>query len=193
MKRQHCRPHYDAWYYKNKNLRCAWEGCTAFQADGGRRMKHGNKVLFFCRIHEVEHLRWTPEVEQANLARLAAKITPIKGCWIASGPVMGKKGEYVGFIPEGANTAAWPFHRVLWNLLMGGHRPGFELDHMPADCSTACCNPAHLEPVKRSENEKRKHRKRSDRINHDAASTPSVRSFATSHGLPLPASGGKTS
>ncbi|WAJ35072.1 hypothetical protein OUO20_09695 [Arthrobacter sp. FX8] len=132
MKRQRCQSHYDIWYYKNKDLRCAWDGCRAFQDDGGRRMKHGNKVLFFCRTHEVEHLRWTPDVEAVNLERLAAKITPLNGCWIASGPVMGKKGEYVGFIPEGANQVHWAFHRVLWNLLMGGHKPGYELDH-PAE------------------------------------------------------------
>lgn len=177
VKRQFCQGHYDVWYYKNKDLRCG------FQSDGGRRMKHDNKVLFLCRKHEVEHLRWTDEIEQTNLARLAAKITPLRGCWIASVPVMGKKGEYVGFLPEGANTAVWAFHRVLWNLLMGGHKPGFELDHMPDDCSTACCNPAHLEPVKRAENEKRK---RSATVNQLALENPLVQSFAQQLGLPLP-------
>lgn len=150
-------------------------------------MKHGNKVLFFCRLHEVEHLRWTAEIEQANLSRLAAKITPINGCWIASGPVMGKKGEYVGFIPEGANKVLWAFHRVLWNLLMGGHKPGHELDHMPKDCNTACCNPAHMEPVKRSENEKRKRRRRGSPVNVAAVESLRVQDFARRHGLPLPA------
>ena len=105
--------------------------------------------MFRCPIHEVEHLRWTPQVEQENLTRLAAKITPRNQCWIASGPVMGRKGEYVGFIPEGAGAAEWAFHRVVWNLLMGGHRQGYELDHMPRDCNPACCNPARLERVKR--------------------------------------------
>lgn len=186
VKRLRCQPHYDNWYYHNKNLRCAWDGCRAFQDDGGRRMKHGNRVLFFCRLHEVEHLRWTPEIEQANLVRLAAKITPLNGCWIASGPVMGKKGEYVAFIPEGANTAQWAFHRVLWNLLMGGHKPGYELDHMPKNCNPACCNPAHLEPVRRGENEKRKRGRRGPSINWAAVEVPAVVAFAQKHGLPLP-------
>jgi hypothetical protein len=62
-------------------------------------MRHGNKKPFFCRIHEVEHFRWTAGFEQTNLARLAEKITPLKGCWIASGPVMGKKGELCGLHP----------------------------------------------------------------------------------------------
>jgi hypothetical protein len=190
-KREWCQPHYDQWYEKNKHLRCKWESCKKFQYDGGRRMKHGNKVLFFCRLHEVEHLRWTPEVEQTNLTRLAEKITPweSKRCWIASGPAMGRKGEYVGFIPEGAGTAEWPFHRVVWNLLMGGHRQGYELDHMPrkGDCDPACCNPAHLEPVKRGENERRKRGRRGPFVNRAAAETPAVVAFAQEHGLPLPA------
>ncbi|WP_139007397.1 hypothetical protein [Arthrobacter crystallopoietes] len=135
----------------------------------------------------MEHLRWTPEIEQVNLSRLGAKITPLNECWIASGPVLGKKGEYVGFIPEGAGTALWAFHRVLWDLLMDGHKPGYELDHMPTNCNPACCNPAHLEPVKRSENEKRKRRRRGPFINAAAATAPRVQAFAQEHGLPLPA------
>lgn len=188
-KRAMCQSHYDHWYSKNKHLRCQWEGCKAFQADGGRRMKHGNQVMFLCRRHEVEHLRWTPEVEQANLSRLAEKITPYKACWIASGPVMGRKDEYVAFLPEGAGKSEWAFHRVLWNLLMGGHRPGYELDHMPKreDCNPACCNPAHLEPVKRGENEKRKRGRRGPFVNWEAAEAPAVVAFAQKHGLPLPA------
>jgi hypothetical protein len=181
-----CRSHYDQWYYRRGHLRCHWEGCRAFQDDGGRRMKHGNKVLFFCRLHEVEHLRWTPQVQQTNLNRLAEKITRYGECWIASGPVMGKKGEYVGFVPEGAGTAQWVFHRVLWDLLVGGHRPGYELDHMPPGCKPACCNPAHLEPVKRSENERRKRRPRRVTVNWAAAETQAVKDFAQEHDLPLP-------
>lgn len=149
-------------------------------------MKHGNRVLFFCRLHEVEHLRWTDDMEQANLSRLAAKITPLGGCWIASGPVMGKKGEYVGFIPEGANKVLWAFHRVLWNLLMDGHKPAHELDHMPKNCNPACCNPSHLEPVKRGENEKRKRARRGPSINWAAAEAPAVVAFAQEYNLPLP-------
>lgn len=150
-------------------------------------MKHGNQVLFFCREHEVEHLRWTPEIEQINLSRLGAKITVYNECWIASGPVLGKKGEYITFRPEGAGTADWVFHRVVWDLLMGGHKPGYELDHMPPSCKPACCNPAHLEPVKRGENEKRKRRRRGPYINAQAVENPRVQAFAQEHGLPLPA------
>lgn len=186
-KREWCQSHYDKWYEKNKNLRCQWEGCRAFQYDGGRRMKHGNKVLFFCRVHEVEHLRWTPEMERVNLSRLAENITPWNSCWIASGPMMGKKGEYVGFRPEGAGNVDWAFHRVLWDLLMGGHKQGHELDHMPKDCNPACCNPAHLEPVKRGENERRKKGRRGPFVNCAAAETPAVVAFAKENGLPLPA------
>lgn len=188
VKRKKCQPHYDQWYYVNKERRCHWEGCKSFQDDGGRRMKHGNRTVFYCRAHEVEHLRRSPEIEQANLSRLAEKITPWKGCWIASGPAMGRKGEYVGFRPEGARNVDWAFHRVVWNLLMGGHRPGYELDHMPKreDCNPACCNPAHLEPVKRGENERRKRGRRGPFINQAAAETPAVVAFARANGLPLP-------
>ncbi|WP_284974279.1 hypothetical protein [Arthrobacter sp. efr-133-TYG-104] len=148
-------------------------------------MKHGIKVLFFCRLHEVEHPRWTPDIEHANLVRLAAKITPLNGCWIASGPVLGKKGGYVAFIPEGANTAQWTLHRVPWNLLAGGPKPGYELDHMAKDCNPSCCNPAHLEPGRRGENEKLKRRRRGPSMNWAAAEAPAVMVFARKYGLLL--------
>lgn len=191
VKRDRCQRHYDSWNYRYGHLRCMWEKCKNHQEDGGRRMGTGPSKKFYCRLHEVEHLRATPEIEAINLTRLAARITAHGECWIASGKVMGKNGKYVGFVPEGADKAEWIFHRVVWDLLMGGHKPKYELDHLRIGgkvrngCDPACCNPAHLEPVLRGENERRK-KKAAGLVNWKAAETPAVIDFAHKHGLPLP-------
>lgn len=51
----------------------------------------------------------------------------------------------------------------------------------------ACCNPAHLEPVKRGENENEKRGRRGPFTNWAAVEAPAVLAFAQKHGLPLPA------
>ena len=196
VKKDRCQKHYDQWRYKYGHLRCMWEKCKNHQEDGGRRMGAGRNKKFYCRLHEVEHLRSTPEIEAINLKRLAEKITPYGECWIASGKAMGRNDKYVGFAPEGADQADWLFHRVLWDLLMGGHKPKYELDHIRIDrtrrndCDPSCCNPAHLEPVLRGENERRK-KSGAGQVNWTAAQTPAVIDFAQKYGLPLPIKGAR--
>lgn len=85
--------------------------------------------------------------------QLAARITvhPVTGCWIwghKSGPDPHRHGivQWDGRL-EGT-------HRVVYKLLVEPIPPGLELDHVYAwGCRfQACCWPAHLEPVTRSEN-----------------------------------------
>lgn len=181
-RRDLCPLHYSRWYDRNRHWRCQWEGCKQFKVDGGRSMARQGKKRFYCRLHEVQHLRPTPEIEEINLVRLGSSILPFRGCWLWTGPV---QGEYGAFVPEGANQVAWMAHRVIWDLLMGGHRPRLELDH--AFCRTpACVNPAHMEPVKRGENEKRKRKISKGKINWRAAEADEVADFALRFRLPLP-------
>lgn len=180
-----CGTHYQQWHRRYGHVRCQWPGCRNHQDGGGRRMRRDGVTRLYCRVHEKEHLRPTPEIEALNLSRLGAGIMGYKGCWIWVQGV--NSGGYGTLVPEGANCAKWLAHRVAWNLLMNGHGPGLELDHRTCK-QRACVNPFHLEPVTRSENQRRK-RGAAERtwINQEAAASLTVRKFALTYGLPLPA------
>lgn len=186
--RHMCDAHLKAWQRRNEHLRCRWDGCGAYQDDGrGRRMGSGRGKLWYCRAHEVEHLRsrTNPDIEELNIKRLGKDLRAEDGHWIWTGR-LDPKDSRPKFVPEGANTVEWVAYRVVWDLLTGGHKHGLELDH----CWTCrddprCCSPAHLEPVTRSENERRKG-KPARRINWAAAETPAVVAFAERFNLPLP-------
>jgi hypothetical protein len=86
--------------------------------------------------------------------RIARKITvdPETGCWIWAGYCT----------PEGYGHVKWlgrteGIHRVVYMLLEGPIPDGLTLDHVKArGCVfSACCWPAHLEPVTPSENGRR--------------------------------------
>jgi hypothetical protein len=142
--------------------------------------------MFYCRRHEVQHLRVTDEAERLNLLRLGTNLRGNdNGCWLWY--VSNNNGNYGTFVPEGANTAEWLTHRVVWDLLMGGHRPGLELDHRTCK-QPACANPLHLEAVTRSTNQRRKRQgpEHSWR-NPEALASPKVLTFAATFGLPLKA------
>lgn len=142
--------------------------------------------VFYCRLHENEHLRITAEAERLNTTRLGAGLTgTIDGCWLWTGSA--NDSGYGTFVPEGANTAKWLAHRIAWNLLCGGHKPRLELDHRACKRRN-CVNPLHLEPVTRSVNQRRK-RHGPDRgwLNPDAANDSRVKEFADRNGLPYPA------
>lgn len=141
---------------------------------------------FYCRTHEDAHLRVTDEAERLNLARLGQLLSgDERGCWLWTGPV--NDGGYGTFVPEGANTAKWIAHRVVWDLLVGGHKPRLELDHRTCK-RPGCANPSHLEPVTKSVNQKRKrHAPEWGWTNPTASSNPRVAEFAANHGLPMQA------
>lgn len=90
----------------------------------------------------------TPAVD-----RILARVTEDeKGCWIFGG-ALNERGY--GIIQMGRGIGTARTHRVVYEAFLG---PITEetLDHL---CFTpACCNPGHLEPVSRRENQHRQWR-----------------------------------
>jgi hypothetical protein len=82
--------------------------------------------------------------------RFWAKLEVNDGCWLWRG---GRKPSgYGNFAVRRGHTVQ--AHRFAYELLRGPIPAGMELDHVKTrGCtSTACVNPAHLEPVSRTEN-----------------------------------------
>lgn len=185
--RDRCWTHYKQWDRAYGHLRCHWPGCRTHQDDGGRRMNG----VFYCRRHESEHLRITAQALALNLERLGHGLTAdANGCWLWGGAV--NDGGYGVFVPEGANIAKWYAHRVAWGLLVGGHKPGLELDHRTCKRRN-CVNPLHLDPVTKSTNQKRKRSSpECGWVNAIAATSPNIHEFAARHGLPMPDHGAST-
>ena len=81
---------------------------------------------------------------------MAKVVVDESGCWIFTGAL----SEGYGTIGRGrrgeGNVRA---HRVTYERLVGPVPEGLDLDHLCRN--RACCNPAHLEPVTRSENARR--------------------------------------
>lgn len=84
-----------------------------------------------------------------SLTRLLAKIVvDDKGCWLWCGAVSGN--GYGVFWLDGLNALA---HRASYLLLVGPIPEGLQIDHL---CRVRrCVNPAHLEPVTASVNQRR--------------------------------------
>lgn len=78
--------------------------------------------------------------------------TVTNGCWIWTASL--DTAGYASFYWDGKVRAG---HRVAYQALVGPIPDGLDLDHVKArGCtSTACVNPAHLEPVTRLENSAR--------------------------------------
>lgn len=169
-------------------------------------MGTGKDRRSYCRWHEVEHLRPTPAVEAINRQRLGQGLEAVGDCWrpLPKFPPLSHKApkKAVGFDVEGSNgKAIWPYHRVVWDLLMGGHDQRRELDHLTGCMlGPSCCSPAHLEPVPHSVNEARysariraKKAKKGypsktcgPAVNRAAINSETVQAFAAEYGLPLP-------
>jgi hypothetical protein len=76
---------------------------------------------------------------------------PNSGCWLWLGTL--NKGGYGDICRNGRVEKHAQAHRVAYELYVGPIPAGLDLDHL---CRVRCCvNPAHLEPVTRSENVKR--------------------------------------
>lgn len=83
------------------------------------------------------------------LARIAKD--PASGCWNWLGTTV---RETYGVINEGGRKGGLVYtHRLAYERLVGPIPAGLDLDHLCRN--KRCCNPAHLEPVTRSENTKR--------------------------------------
>lgn len=73
---------------------------------------------------------------------------PNSGCWIYAG---GDNGHgYGAFHTKSGRRYA---HRIAYEEIKGPIPKGMELDHLC--CVRCCCNPDHLEPVTRKENQRR--------------------------------------
>lgn len=187
-----CMTHYQQW--SRKARRCALDGCSNFLEDGGRRMGNGRGRKGYCREHEWIHLRANPGIEASNRQLLANQLYPEAGCWGGVGELL-NGGPYIAFEPVGAGKTKWVLHRAVWGFLIGGHdqRLGkraepVQLDHL-ASCwlGPQCAAPFHLEPVTRSENQRRKFdRSGVSPTNWEAASNPRLQKFAMEFRLPLP-------
>jgi len=83
--------------------------------------------------------------------RIMARVTvDSSDCWIFTGAK--NHGGY-GIIQLGRGVGTDRTHRVMYEHHVGPIPKGMTLDHLCA--VTACCNPAHLEVVSRSDNTKR--------------------------------------
>lgn len=222
--RKQCASHAKAWARRYDKDRCDWAGCEQILATDdwwqerytgrrfkgqlkkivGRRMGTGKDRRSYCRVHEVEHLRPSPAIEELNLRRAGAGLVQVGNCWIPqeSIPRFGSGNDGAAkFQPENSNGKSdWAYHRVVWDLLMGGHSQQHELDHLTDCTSPACAAPFHLEPVLHSVNmERRKYRNQARKagepftpnrcgppINLDALSNQRVVDFAKKSGLALP-------
>lgn len=81
---------------------------------------------------------------------LARVVKQPNGCWDFIGA---SNGSGYGIVQLGAPHGTDRTHRVVYRHFVGEIPAGMTLDHLCTNA--ACCNPAHLEPVTRSENTKR--------------------------------------
>src|ERR1043165_9731130 len=82
-------------------------------------------------------------IEERLTARIS--IDPVSQCWNWTGAI--SNGRYGSIYDQGRMQKA---HRVAYSVEVGAIPHGTDLDHLCRN--TRCCNPAHLEPVTRSEN-----------------------------------------
>lgn len=204
-----CRAHYERWLKAYGKLTCAAPDCKNHQHDGyqgrslcppegyrapGRRGIHPETGMtaWFCRRHERFWLTYSADVHQSNLEALASQIRPeVDGCWIYTGPL--SQDGYGRFDPAGLKARAtggkdqplhWWAHRALYVLLVGGHRPGLDLDHRTCGMR-ACVAPHHLRPVAPRANRGRG-LPATGRPDPHTMALPAVEQFAWDHRLPLP-------
>lgn len=92
-----------------------------------------------------QHTGRTPVIERV----LRRCTTDENGCWIFQGYRLKGYGQVTLSAEEGRALT----HHVTYEHFIGPVPDGLELDHL---CRTpACCNPWHLDPVTRAENNRR--------------------------------------
>ena len=92
------------------------------------------------------------QLDDRVLARITSRISITEaGCWLWPGAATRPGPDGYGMIRVGGKLGKTLLtHRVAYEILVGPIPEGLDLDHL---CRVRrCCNPAHLEPVSRSEN-----------------------------------------
>lgn len=170
-----CKRHYERWRIhgttadpacvdcgaavKEFGARCQPCGYAKYEADCAKREctipgcnKPRSRQWQLCRMHAQRKKRHgdplvalkpkLPFWERVNKAGPG-------GCWLWTGAVDGN-----GYGTVTIERVQLSTHRVAYELLVGPIPAGLTIDHL---CRVlACCNPAHLEPVTRAENNRRK-------------------------------------
>lgn len=77
----------------------------------------------------------------------------IGDCWTFTGKARSGKSRNPGYGAIRYQGRFYQAHRLIYELLVGPIAPGLVLDHMCLN--TLCCNPDHLDPVTRAENNRR--------------------------------------
>lgn len=117
----------------------------------------------WCRAHYKRWLRHGDPagryvMQGASLAERIERGLPVDrtpdGCWEWQRSRLAN-GYGVISLPDGTTGIA---HRVIYEHLVGPVDPDLDLDHLCR--AKACCNPRHLEPVTRGENNLRMWRAR---------------------------------
>ena len=131
--------------------------------DIARRLGVGTAIIYrVTRQAEVSRGKW----ERLPLDKRVMQRIDVRGpeqCW----PWQGSRNSFgYGVILPNGSDKVLRVHRVVYELFVGAIPDGYDIDHVchNADphCPGAlacehrrCCNPAHLEPVTRSENLRR--------------------------------------
>lgn len=128
-------------------MTCSFEAC-------GRPLRRRG----LCQAHLMRQMRYgTPAgknvLQGASLLDrvlrgLPADRTP-EGCWEWQ-RARNRAGYGIVSTPDGRTRVA---HRAAFEVLVGAIAEGLDLDHLCRN--KPCCNPAHLEPVTRAENNRR--------------------------------------
>lgn len=130
---------------RHPKAECALDGCTNYgEISRGLCSKHAARLRRHGSVHTA-----LKRVGVTLEERLEGRIDKRDdGCWIWTGCI---KDNGYGAVAHGGSK--FHVHRVMYELHVGPIPAGFDLDHL---CRVrSCCNPAHLEPVTRSENIRR--------------------------------------
>lgn len=138
---------------------CSADGCeNPHYAKGycnahyGRMQRHGTLTTLIRERQRPTARTYPPD-------RFWPKVNK-HGPLAANDPTLGRCWEWQGNYGSGPYGLFWSGDRIMnthkfaYELLVGPVPEGLELDHFGCD-NKRCCNPAHLKPVTRRENQRR--------------------------------------